>query len=192
MSPRSSKARAACPRCGSPRPRPRARCTCTARTSPRGSRRARRKCSSSARIRCGRTAAIRGGVPICFPWFGDKADDPHAPAHGFVRTKTWQLESIEQNGDAVSVSMFTDSDESTQKWWPSIFGCVHRATFGPELVLELTDDQHRHGSVALRRGTARLLQSGRCHQGQHLWLGSGCSIWTKPIPIAKRRRAATW
>ncbi len=39
--------------------------------------------------------AIRGGVPICFPWFGDKADDPKAPAsRGFVRTKAWQLESI--------------------------------------------------------------------------------------------------
>src|SRR5580704_2380415 len=43
--------------------------------------------------------AIRGGVPICFPWFGDKAGDPHAPAHGFVRTKSWQLESIAQSGD---------------------------------------------------------------------------------------------
>src|SRR5207253_5364111 len=34
--------------------------------------------------------AIRGGVPICFPWFGNKADDPRAPAHGFVRTTAWQ------------------------------------------------------------------------------------------------------
>ncbi len=40
--------------------------------------------------------AIRGGVPICFPWFGNKADDPHAPAHGFVRTKSWELDSIER------------------------------------------------------------------------------------------------
>jgi glucose-6-phosphate 1-epimerase len=38
--------------------------------------------------------AIRGGIPICFPWFRGKADDPKAPAHGFVRTKSWQLESI--------------------------------------------------------------------------------------------------
>ena len=28
---------------------------------------------------------IRGGVPICFPWFGPKAADPKAPAHGFAR-----------------------------------------------------------------------------------------------------------
>ena len=30
--------------------------------------------------------AIRGGVPISFPWFADKANDSKAPAHGFVRT----------------------------------------------------------------------------------------------------------
>jgi glucose-6-phosphate 1-epimerase len=81
--------------------------------------------------------AIRGGVPICFPWFGGKADDPKAPAHGFVRAKSWQLESIAQTADTVTVSMFTESDEGTKKWWPADFRLVHRATFGRELNLEL-------------------------------------------------------
>jgi glucose-6-phosphate 1-epimerase len=81
--------------------------------------------------------AIRGGVPICFPWFGGKADDPTAPAHGFVRTKTWQLESIAQVGHAVTVSMLTESDEGTKRWWPAEFRLVHRVTFGQELSLEL-------------------------------------------------------
>jgi glucose-6-phosphate 1-epimerase len=81
--------------------------------------------------------AIRGGVPVCFPWFGDKKDDPHAPAHGFVRTKAWQLDSIEKSGEAVAVSMSTASDESTRSWWPYDFRLVHRVTFGAELLLEL-------------------------------------------------------
>lgn len=81
--------------------------------------------------------AIRGGVPICFPWFRGKADDPHAPAHGFVRTKAWQIQSITQIADAVTVSMFTESTEDTKKWWPAEFRLVHRATFGSELSLEL-------------------------------------------------------
>jgi glucose-6-phosphate 1-epimerase len=81
--------------------------------------------------------AIRGGVPICFPWFRGKTDDPKAPAHGFVRTKAWQIESITQEGGAVTVSMFTESDEGTKKWWPAEFRLVHRATFGSELSLEL-------------------------------------------------------
>src|ERR1700729_706061 len=32
---------------------------------------------------------IRGGVPICFPWFGPKKDNATAPAHGFARLKEW-------------------------------------------------------------------------------------------------------
>jgi D-hexose-6-phosphate mutarotase len=54
-----------------------------------------------------------------------------------VRTKAWQLESIVKDGDAVTVSMFTVSDEGTQKWWPAGFRLVHRAKFGTELSQEL-------------------------------------------------------
>jgi glucose-6-phosphate 1-epimerase len=81
--------------------------------------------------------AIRGGVPICFPWFGGKADDPHAPAHGFVRTKAWQVESITQAGDGVTVSMLTESNEDTKRWWPAEFRLAYRVTFGAELRHEL-------------------------------------------------------
>ena len=80
---------------------------------------------------------IRGGVPVCFPWFSSKADDANAPMHGFARTTPWQLESIIQTGDAVTVSMFIESDDATKKWWPADFRAVHRATFGTELTLEL-------------------------------------------------------
>jgi glucose-6-phosphate 1-epimerase len=81
--------------------------------------------------------AIRGGIPICFPWFRAKTDDAKAPAHGFVRTKEWKVESIEQRGPAITVSMYTESDASTMRWWPANFRLVHRATFGPELQVEL-------------------------------------------------------
>jgi glucose-6-phosphate 1-epimerase len=36
---------------------------------------------------------IRGGVPVCFPWFGPKQDDPAAPMHGTVRLRAWEVES---------------------------------------------------------------------------------------------------
>ena len=91
--------------------------------------------------------AIRGGVPICFPWFGDKADDPSAPAHGFVRTKSWSLESIAISADAVTVNMSTVSDETTKRWWPADFRAVYRASFGAELKLEL--EVHNLGSTAV-------------------------------------------
>jgi glucose-6-phosphate 1-epimerase len=82
--------------------------------------------------------AIRGGIPICFPWFRAKADDPKAPAHGFVRTKSWQLESIVEEDSGVAVSMSTESDEQTRRWLPADFRLVYRVVFGPELTMELT------------------------------------------------------
>ncbi len=91
--------------------------------------------------------AIRGGVPICFPWFGDKADDPAAPAHGFVRTKSWQLDNVELSGDDVTVTMSTGSDESTKRYWPGDFRLTYRATFGNELSLEL--ELHNQGATPL-------------------------------------------
>jgi glucose-6-phosphate 1-epimerase len=91
--------------------------------------------SSQSRWEKGR--AIRGGVPICFPWFADKADNPGAPAHGFVRTAAWQLDSIVQAGDAVTVGMVTESNDDTKRWWPADFHLVFRATFGTQLNLEL-------------------------------------------------------
>ncbi len=82
--------------------------------------------------------AIRGGVPICFPWFGDHPENPKAPAHGFARTRAWELESIERVGDGVAVSMSLTSDERTKEWWPADFRLVHRAVFGMQLSLELS------------------------------------------------------
>jgi glucose-6-phosphate 1-epimerase len=81
--------------------------------------------------------AIRGGVPVCFPWFGDKASDRTAPAHGFVRSKSWHLEAIELTGEDIAVSMFTESGANTRKWWPFDFRLAYRATFGTQLKLEL-------------------------------------------------------
>ena len=82
--------------------------------------------------------AIRGGIPVCFPWFRAKADDPHAPSHGFVRTKEWQVESITEDGrDSVCVYLSAASDESARRWWPFDFRLEYRITVGNFLRLEL-------------------------------------------------------
>jgi len=91
----------------------------------------------SAKSRWEDGRAIRGGVPISFPWFARKVDDPKAPAHGFVRTIAWSLESISHAANSVTVTMSTESNDNTKKWWPADFHLVHRATFGSELAMEL-------------------------------------------------------
>jgi len=83
--------------------------------------------------------AIRGGIPVCFPWFRGKADDPQAPSHGFVRTKIWRLASLSEGPeDSVEVLLTTESDNATRRWWPSDFRLEYRITVGRDLNLELT------------------------------------------------------
>ena len=91
--------------------------------------------SAASRWEAGR--AVRGGIPICFPWFGNKAGDPQAPAHGFARTSVWTLESIAQTAAGVSVTMATESDDLTRARWPFDVRLTLRATLGASLQLEL-------------------------------------------------------
>src|ERR1700733_6519247 len=60
--------------------------------------------------------AMRGGIPACVPAFRNNVADPKAPSHGVVRTKAWQLESVEVHGNGVQVSPSTVSDEGTRAW----------------------------------------------------------------------------
>jgi glucose-6-phosphate 1-epimerase len=81
--------------------------------------------------------AIRGGVPIIFPWFGAKSDDPAAPMHGFARTVEWELMAVRQGaaGD-VRLVLETRASDATRKLWPHEF--ILRYTVCVAKALELT------------------------------------------------------
>jgi glucose-6-phosphate 1-epimerase len=52
---------------------------------------------SSARLAPGRP--VRGGIPLCWPWFARQDRPDHAAQHGFVRRMTWQLQACEERAD---------------------------------------------------------------------------------------------
>ncbi|HXS76316.1 MAG TPA: D-hexose-6-phosphate mutarotase [Terracidiphilus sp.] len=81
---------------------------------------------------------IRGGIPVCFPWFRGKPDDKQAPTHGFVRTKEWTLNAIRrEENDAVTVILSTESDAESRRWWPYRFRLEYAITVWKTLTLEL-------------------------------------------------------
>jgi glucose-6-phosphate 1-epimerase len=52
--------------------------------------------------------AIRGGVPICFPWFGPNALDPKAPSHGYARLQAWDIvDASLSDDDGVTIDLQT-------------------------------------------------------------------------------------
>ena len=81
--------------------------------------------------------AIRGGVPVCFPWFAERAEDPKSPAHGLVRTKSWELEAVTHADSNVTVALSISADTDTRKQWLGDFHVLFCVTFGEQLRLEL-------------------------------------------------------
>ncbi len=49
--------------------------------------------------------AIRGGIPICWPWFGPHPQDSTLPAHGLARTALWQVIKSRQTDDGIEISL---------------------------------------------------------------------------------------
>lgn len=81
--------------------------------------------------------AMRGGVPVVFPWFAGKGDDAKAPGHGVVRTMNWEVESVRVSDGAVVMVFVVKSDASTKQWWPGDFEVREVVSMGKELAIEL-------------------------------------------------------
>ena len=81
---------------------------------------------------------LRGGVPICFPWFGAHASDATAPGHGFGRLRDWNLiEAAETAEGVVTLALELASDKALTPLWPHAFRAVHRITIGNTLTMAL-------------------------------------------------------
>lgn len=82
--------------------------------------------------------AIRGGVPICWPWFGDDISGLERPPHGFVRNQQWQVKSTETLEDGrTSVVLSTADNEMTRELWHYKFNLELQFIIGSELELSL-------------------------------------------------------
>lgn len=93
--------------------------------------------------------AIRGGIPLCFPWFGPHPDDPARPAHGFARLRDWRLVEASATGEALQLELALDDDEATRALWSHAFSARLRLTFGRSLALRLTVTNTGQGDFPL-------------------------------------------
>ncbi|WP_421506149.1 D-hexose-6-phosphate mutarotase [Erwinia rhapontici] len=77
--------------------------------------------------------AIRGGVPICWPWFGPAGE----PAHGFARILPWTLTAHDENENSVMLTFELKSSEETKKLWPHDFTLFARFRLSDRCEIEL-------------------------------------------------------
>ena len=74
--------------------------------------------------------AIRGGIPLCLPWFGVGALHQAPPAHGWARNSVWQLRSVVTTDDGgVRVTLSLEKNG---------FYALYEVTVGEKLELNLS------------------------------------------------------
>lgn len=83
--------------------------------------------------------AIRGGTPICWPWFGDDTSGLGLPSHGFARNQHWQVVETKAltDGSTSVTLLLTDTDESLAVW-PYKFELYLDFVVGKKLTLNST------------------------------------------------------
>jgi D-hexose-6-phosphate mutarotase len=80
---------------------------------------------------------IRGGVPICFPWFGPHPSTPSAPAHGFARLVDWTLAGAVERDDRSVAVTFALEGARLSELWPFRFRAEYEVAVGSTLTMSL-------------------------------------------------------
>jgi glucose-6-phosphate 1-epimerase len=121
--------------------------------------------------------AIRGGVPIIFPWFGARAGDPKAPDHGFARNRSWALESVARDIDgSVAVTLTLEPDDSTRQAWPHDFRARHHVVFGERLRLSLEVENRSRQAFTFEEALHTYLLVGDVRRASVAGLGGATYI----------------
>jgi glucose-6-phosphate 1-epimerase len=83
-------------------------------------------------------AAIRGGVPVCFPQFNQRGP---LPKHGFARNVAWQADVSELGAEQARLTLRLSDNAQTRAWWPRAFDLALHIDLSPG-ALQLTLDVH--------------------------------------------------
>ena len=91
-------------------------------------------------------AAIRGGVPVCWPWFATHPTDADKPMHGFARTAHWRVLRTDAAAGETRVVLGFETRPEHAALWP------HAAALSLEIVvgdrLGLVLETHNTGGAA--------------------------------------------
>ena len=93
--------------------------------------------SAASRFEAGKP--LRGGVPICFPWFGPKAGSPDAPLHGFARILPWAVASVvREAGSSLRAVLELSAEAAARGGFPRELSLSLAVTVARSLRMELT------------------------------------------------------
>jgi glucose-6-phosphate 1-epimerase len=107
---------------------------------------------------------IRGGIPICFPWFGAHSADQQKPTHGFARLKPWTvLKTKAEESDCVECTLSLCNNEETFQQWPYAFECILSIDLNTELKLSLSIRNNSSETMTITAGFHPYFNIGDIH-----------------------------
>ncbi len=133
---------------------------------------------------------IRGGVPICFPWFGGRAGDAASPAHGFVRLRDWKVRSLRAlPGGEVELVLALDWSPRTKEMWPGAFEISHTVTVGRQLTMSLHVVNHGQSPMPFEEALHTYFTVGDVRKASVTGLG-GVTYIDKVDAMARKTQSA--
>ncbi len=82
--------------------------------------------------------AIRGGIPVCWPWFGKDSNHSQWPQHGFARTALWKLKSVtEPSNRQTEIILTLNHTQVKQHYFPYLFDVMMHITVSDTLTVSL-------------------------------------------------------
>ena len=129
-------------------------------------------------------ASVRGGIPICWPWFGGLAFNPEAVksavrsnlAHGFARELPWSIEEIKESAQGVRLILALTHNEDTLKIWPHEFILTCQFELGDDIKIELTTQNLGSSDMAISQALHTYLPTQSIHDTRVLGAGNGSYI----------------
>jgi D-hexose-6-phosphate mutarotase len=133
--------------------------------------------SRDAKLAAGKS--IRGGAPVCWPWFGAHASEASLPGHGFARTVPWSVvESGAEPDGATRLTLRLMTSEKTRAQWPHDCTLDLTVIVGDTLRMEMTTENTGAEAFVIGEALHTYFQIGDIGAVRVTGL-DGCDYWDK-------------
>jgi glucose-6-phosphate 1-epimerase len=123
--------------------------------------------------------AIKGGVPICWPWFGSDPENKGRGGHGFVRAWRWSVRScVALPNGATQVTLGLTDDSVSRAIWAAEFELTLEITVGATLTVALTTHNPSDEPLRITQGLHTYFKVGDATLVEVHGL-DGCTYWDK-------------
>ncbi|MCK9200733.1 MAG: D-hexose-6-phosphate mutarotase [Gallionella sp.] len=133
--------------------------------------------SRDAKLAAGKS--IRGGAPVCWPWFGAHASEVSFPGHGFARTVPWNVveSGVEPDG-ATRLTLRLVASDKTRAQWPHDCTLDLTVIVGDTLRMEMTTENTGAEAFVIGEALHTYFQIGDIGAVRVTGL-EGCGYWDK-------------